>query len=94
MASFALLEIINGFRKLLCPRDKWYLLGLVILLCIGAAMEIAGLGLLLPLVAAFTKPELLEQNTLFCFRCYRTSHPPHRDSRQRRSQTNPEYHRQ
>ncbi|MBR7140165.1 MAG: ABC transporter ATP-binding protein [Lentisphaeria bacterium] len=67
MASFALLEIINGFRKLLCPRDKWYLLGLVILLCIGAAMEIAGLGLLLPLVAAFTKPELLEQNTLLCF---------------------------
>ena len=30
-------------------------------------MEIAGLGLLLPLVAAFTKPELLEQNTLLCF---------------------------
>ena len=63
MRSFALFEIVNGLRKLLTPRDKWCLLGLVLLLCIGAAMEIAGLGLLLPLVAAFTKPELFEQNS-------------------------------
>ena len=69
MRSFFLWEIINGIRRLLSPRDKWCLAGIVLLLCIGAMMEIAGIGLLLPLVAVFTKPELLEQNAILkCFR--------------------------
>ncbi len=63
MRSWIIWEIIAGLRQVLTPRDKWCLLGLVVLLCIGAAMEIAGLGLLLPLVAMFTKPELFEQNS-------------------------------
>ena len=57
-------EIVNGLRFILTPRDKWHLLGVCGLLCIGAVLEIAGLGLLLPLVAAFTKPELFEQQSI------------------------------
>ena len=69
MRSFFLWEIVNGIRHLLSLRDKWCLAGIVLLLCIGALMEIAGIGLLLPLVAVFTKPELLEQNAILkCFR--------------------------
>jgi ABC-type multidrug transport system fused ATPase/permease subunit len=67
MRSFFLWEIIQGLRKLLSPRDKWCLAGLIVLLCISALMEIAGIGLLLPLVAVFTKPELLEQNLMLRF---------------------------
>ena len=62
MRSWFIWEIIHGLRQILTPRDKWYLLGMIVLLSIGAAMEIAGLGLLLPLVAIFTKPELFDQN--------------------------------
>lgn len=62
-----MLEVIRGLRLMLTRGDKFRLLGLVVLLCIGAFMEIAGLGVLLPLVAMFTKPELLEQNRALHF---------------------------
>ena len=55
-------EIVQGLRLMLTPKEKIRLVGVVILLSGGALMEIAGLGLLLPLVAAFSKPELFEQN--------------------------------
>ena len=54
--------IINGIRLLLSPRDKWCMLGITVLLSIGAVMEIVGLGLVMPIVATFSKPELFEQN--------------------------------
>ena len=57
-----MIEILRGLRLILSPADKWRMLGLVGLLTFGALLEIAGLGLLLPVVAAFTKPELFEQN--------------------------------
>ena len=55
-------EIVHGLRLMLTRKEKFRLAGVVILLSGGALMEIAGLGLLLPLVAAFSKPELFEQN--------------------------------
>ena len=62
-----MLDVIHGLRVMLTRADKFRLVGLIILLCIGALMEIAGLGLVLPLVASFTKPELFEQNRALHF---------------------------
>lgn len=53
---------IGKLRILLSPREKYLLIGIVLLMAFGAVMELVGLGLLMPLVALFTKPELLEQN--------------------------------
>ena len=54
--------VIGKLRILLTRREKFALLGIALLTTVGAAMEIAGLGLLMPLVALFTKPELMEQS--------------------------------
>ena len=62
-----MIEVIQGIRRMLTPKDKFCLLTVVFLLCIGALMEIAGLGLLMPIVAAFSKMELFEQNAILRF---------------------------
>ena len=54
--------VVGKLRILMTRREKFVLLGIALLTTVGAAMEIAGLGLLMPLVALFTKPELLEQS--------------------------------
>ena len=58
---------LGKLRILLSPADKWRLVGIVALMVFMAVQEIAGLGLLMPLVALFTKPELLEQNAILRF---------------------------
>ena len=55
-------EVFRKIRFLISPRDKWRLLGVVLLMTVGALLEILGVGLLMPIVALFTKPELLERN--------------------------------
>ncbi|MBQ9502545.1 MAG: ABC transporter ATP-binding protein [Lentisphaeria bacterium] len=62
-----MLKTINQLRILLSPGDKWRLLGLVLLMTAGALAEIAGIGLLMPVVAVFTKPELMSQNAILRF---------------------------
>jgi len=47
--------------------EKYRLAGIVVLMTGMAGLEIAGLGLLMPLVALFTKPELLTQNRCLRF---------------------------
>lgn len=54
--------VAEKLRILMTRREKFALLGIALLTTVGAAMEIVGLGLLMPLVALFTKPELLEKN--------------------------------
>ena len=54
--------VVGKLRILLSPREKRVLVGIVLLMTLCAVMELAGLGLLMPLVALFTKPELLDQN--------------------------------
>ena len=54
--------VTGKLRILLTRREKFALLGIALLTTVGAAMEIVGLGLLMPLVALFTKPELMEQS--------------------------------
>jgi len=58
---------LGKLRILLTPADKWRLVGIVALMVVMAAQEIVGLGLLMPLVALFTKPELLRQNRILRF---------------------------
>ena len=58
---------LGKLRILLSPADKWRLVGIVALMVFMAAQEIVGLGLLMPLVALFTKPELLQQNRMLHF---------------------------
>ena len=58
---------LGKLRILLSPADKWRLVGIVVLMVFMAAQEIVGLGLLMPLVALFTKPELLTQNRILRF---------------------------
>lgn len=58
---------LGKLRILLSPADKWRLAGIVLLMAFMAAQEIVGLGLLMPLVALFTKPELLKQNRILHF---------------------------
>ena len=62
-----MLEVIRNLRLLLTRKDKFRLAGVIVLLFISAMLEVAGLGLLLPVVAVFTKPELLEQNKFLAF---------------------------
>lgn len=71
-------EIINGLRQLLTPRDKWCMLGITIMLSAGAILEIIGLGLVMPIIAIFSKPELLEQNK--CLRIFRGFFPAGNDT--------------
>ena len=59
-----MLQLLKQLRVLLTPQDKWKLLGIVALMTLSGAAEIAGVGLLMPVIAVFTKPELMEQNVL------------------------------
>ena len=62
-----MLQIINKLRILLSPADKWKLLGITGLMTVSALAEIAGIGLILPIIAVFTKPELITQNKILKF---------------------------
>ena len=55
-------QVLGKLRVLITPRDKWRLVGVVVLMTAGALLEILGIGLLMPIIALFTKPELLDQN--------------------------------
>ena len=59
-----MLRLLRQLRVLLSPREKWQCLGLSAFMAVGAGLELLGLGLVMPVIAAFTKPELLEQNAL------------------------------
>jgi ABC-type multidrug transport system fused ATPase/permease subunit len=59
--------ILNKLRILLSPKDKWKLVGIVCLMSIRALAGIAGIGLILPIIAVFTKPELMTQNKILRF---------------------------
>ena len=59
--------ITGKLRRLFSRAEKRRLAGIVVLMTVLAGLEIAGLGLLMPLVALFTKPELLTQNRCLRF---------------------------
>ena len=55
-------KTLQELRILLTRRDKFRLAGLTLLTTVAAAWEVAGIGLMIPVVAAVVNPELLEQN--------------------------------
>ena len=63
-AGSFMFRTINILRFILTPRDKKRLLGLSFLSTLAALWEVAGIGLMVPVVAAVVNPELLEQNGL------------------------------
>ena len=62
-----MMDLLGKLRKLFSRGEKVRFAWIVVLMTVMAALEIAGLGLLMPLVALFTKPELLEQNRYLRF---------------------------
>ena len=60
-------KTIQELRILLTRRDKMRLVGLTVLTTIAAVWEVAGIGLLIPVVAAVVNPELLAQNRYLAF---------------------------
>ena len=62
-----MMDLLGKLRKLFSRGEKARFAWIVVLMTVMAALEIAGLGLLMPLVALFTKPELLEQNRYLRF---------------------------
>ncbi len=55
-------SLVNKIRQLFSPKDKWKILLVTIAMIMGALLEILSLGCILPVIAVFVKPELIEQN--------------------------------
>ncbi len=54
--------LINKIRQLFSPKDKWKILLVTLAMIVGALLEILSLGCILPVIAVFVKPEMIEQN--------------------------------
>ena len=57
-----MLKTVNMMRVLLKRSDKFALLMVSVLTTAAALWEVAGIGLLIPIVATVVNPELLEKN--------------------------------
>lgn len=59
------IQVINLLKKiwaLLERSEKFRMVVIVVMMAVGAVMEIAGIGFIMPIVALVSKPELVEQN--------------------------------
>ena len=52
------MKILKMIRQILAPKYKFAALVLIVMMSIGALLEIAALAMLMPLVTAFAQPEL------------------------------------
>ena len=59
-----MLDLLWKIRVLLSRHDKFRLLGVVVLMAFSALMELAGIGVLVPLAAVFLQPELMQKYPL------------------------------
>ncbi|MBR2356434.1 MAG: ABC transporter ATP-binding protein [Lentisphaeria bacterium] len=57
-----MIKSINMLRKLLRRSDKIRLVAIALLTAVSALWEVAGIGLVIPVVATVVNPDLLEQN--------------------------------
>ena len=53
---------IQMIRVLISRQEKFKLLGITFFTALAALWEVAGIGLMIPVVAAVVNPQLLEQN--------------------------------
>ena len=56
------MKILTMIRQILAPKYKFAALVLIVMMSIGALLEIAALAMLMPLVTAFAQPELFQTN--------------------------------
>ena len=56
------MKTVNMIRQILAPKYKIAGLILIVMMSIGALLEIAALGTLMPLITAFAQPELFQTN--------------------------------
>ncbi|MBR2508464.1 MAG: ABC transporter ATP-binding protein [Lentisphaeria bacterium] len=56
------MKILKMIRQILAPKYKFAALVLIVMMSIGALLEIAALAMLMPLVTAFAQPELFHSN--------------------------------
>lgn len=56
------MKILKMLRQILTPKYKFAAVILIIMMSISALLEIAALSMLMPLVTAFTQPELFKSN--------------------------------
>ena len=54
--------IFQKIWSLLSPRERVGVVALVVALVIGAGFELVGIGLVMPIIALLSKPELIDQN--------------------------------
>lgn len=59
-----MLKILKKIWGILPLREKWIFIFLTFLMIVGAWLELLGLGMVLPLVAVLTDPEILEKNRI------------------------------
>ena len=59
-----MITFLKQIWTLLEKREKIFFFLLLILMCIGAYLELMGIGLVLPIIAALTNPVLLQDNKL------------------------------
>lgn len=57
-----MIKIINKYNQLFNKKQKYQLIIIIIMMVIGAVLETIGVSLILPLVSAIMKPELIENN--------------------------------
>ncbi len=57
-----LLELLRKIRQILSPRFKWGALLLIVMMGIGALLELIGLALIMPVVSVFAESDLLQKN--------------------------------
>jgi ATP-binding cassette subfamily C protein len=57
-----MLELLKKLWSLFSRKDKIEAVVLVLMMIVGALLEVVGIGLIMPIVALLSKPELIEQN--------------------------------
>ena len=54
--------ILQKLRSILTPKEKLITIALLIMMLISSALELLGIGLVMPVIALLAKPELIDQN--------------------------------
>ncbi len=57
-----MLSLLKKLASLLSPREKFICVIFVLMMVVNAFMEMIGIGLIMPVIALLSKPELIQQN--------------------------------
>ena len=60
-------NFVNKIWILLTPREKLFVLIIFIMMLISSVLELLGIGLIMPVIALLSRPELIEQNKYLHF---------------------------